>query len=138
MNFISSLFKSSPGVSFSYYPHLLTLAALLIIGSIVFHFIYKKKKKTDVAFKKAFQDVSKRSCIMGILFLALVAVRYQNIPYFSMRLWLYIAVAMVIFYVYKYVKIYTKDYKETKARMHEKQVHTTKQEKQYLPHKKRR
>ncbi len=137
MNFISLLFKSSPGAQFAYYPHVIGLAVLLIVWSVVFHYIYKSKKKTDVAFKKSFKDVSQRSALMGILFMILVAVRYENIPYFAMRLWLYMAVLFLAYLVYKYVKIYKKDYKEMKADLHLKHSNTTKADKQYLASKKK-
>lgn len=137
MNFLSLLFKSSPGAAFSYYPHVIGLALALIVWSIVFHYIYKSKKKTDIAFKKLFKDVSQKSALMGVLFLVLVAVRYENIPYFAMRLWLYLAVALLAYFIYKYAQTYKKDYKEMKSHIHEKQAHTTKPEKQYLASKKR-
>lgn len=138
MNFINSLLKSTPGHSFSYYPYLISLGILLILGNIVFHYIYNARKKTDLAFKRSFKDLSKRSALMGILFLFLTVVRFENIPYFSMRLWIYISLLLLAYLVYKYKVIYFKEYKRKKEVIHHKMAHTTKQDKKYLPSKKRK
>lgn len=131
-------FKPSPGTSFSYYLPLLVLIALLLIGAIAFSVIYKSKKKHDFAFKRLFKSLSKRLIIFGLVLLVLIAVRYENIPYFSMRLWLYLTILLLLHTAYKYIKAYTVEYPKEKENMHSvKRVISTKEENKYLPHKKK-
>ena len=132
------LFAINPGPAFKYYVPLIIISALLIISSMVFSTIYKQRKKHDFAFKRLFRKTSSTMLIFGILFLLLVALRYENIPYFSMRIWLYLAILAILYFTYRYIKKYLVDYPREKQNAQSKHVKVTKEEKVYLPNKKRR
>jgi len=126
-------FGKTPGTEFSYYIPLSILCGLLIIGAIVFSFIYRRKKKTDFAFKRLFKNISKRMVIVAILFIILMLIRYQNIAYLSMRFWMYVVGMVFLYFVYSFTKTYLKVYPKEKenAVPHV----TTKKENKYLPNK---
>ncbi|MBU1152250.1 hypothetical protein KJ632_05520 [Patescibacteria group bacterium] len=135
--FLSKLIDSTPGSDFSYYIPLSILATILIIGGLGFSYFYNHKKKTDFAFKRLFKNLSKNAYIFGGFFIVLALIRYENIPYFAMRLWLYTVFAIFIYQVYRYIKIfrtkYPKEKENAKLRFTPKQ-----QENKYLPNKKKR
>ena len=137
-SFFSYLFKSNPGTEFSYYIPLITLAIVLILGSIIFSQYYKRKKKTDFAFKRLFKKLSSRMLLFGILFLVLIAFRYENIPYFSMRFLLYLTALIFLYFIYRYLKIYIVKYPKEKENSQAKQHTVKKEENKYLPNKKKK
>lgn len=136
MAFLNYLLSINPGQAFSYYTELIILAALLIIGSIIFSQIYKKKKKTNFAFKRLFKKTSNRFFLLGFLYVILILLRYENIPYFSMRIWLYLSTLLLIFVLYKTIKTYIIDYPKEKENSQAKKV--VRKETKYLPDKKKK
>ena len=128
MEYISSAFKylfnSNPGTAFEYYVPLLILASVLVISSIIFSAYYKKRKKVDFAFKRLFKSLSNRLMLFGILLFVLIAVRYENIPYFSMRIWLYILLLVLLYFIYRYLKVYKVKYPKEKANANSKKQQT--------------
>lgn len=116
MNSIKSIFSyffsPVPGPQFKFYIPLIILIIALIAGGIAFSIFYKKKKKEDLAFKRLFKNTSKRLILFGILFLVLIMSRYQQIPYFSMRILIYISLAALMFFTYKTVKTAKIEYPE--------------------------
>ncbi len=114
MEFIKSLlayfFSKAPGPEMRYYIPLTVLVVLLIVGYFVFSAIYKSKKKHDFAFKRLFRKVPKVLLTFGIVLILLLMVRRENIPYFSMRIWLYITFAAMTYFAYRYIKIYKTKY----------------------------
>ncbi|NIA02054.1 MAG: hypothetical protein GWP15_01595 [Nitrospirae bacterium] len=137
-SFFSYLFTSNPGTAFSYYVPILTLALVLILSSLLFSQYYKRKKKTNFAFKRLFKKLSNRMLLFGILFLVLTAIRYENIPYFSMRILLYITALIFLYFIYRYIKIYKVDYPKEKENAQAKQHVVKKEENKYLPNKKKK
>ena len=131
METISSIlhyfFTSIPGKEFAYYNYLYAFIGLLIIGSIIFSQIYKKKKKNDLAFKKLFKNVSNRLMTFGIIFGLLTLLRYEQIPYFSMRILLYLTGGTFIYWLYKTLKTYKNTY--LKAKEEQDKKNTTKSKK---------
>lgn len=109
-NIVKNLFAADPGPTFKYYMPLLVLAVLLILWGVVFSNIYDKRKKNDFAFKRCFKNLSKLMVLFGCLFLVLLAVRYEGIPYFSMRLWLYASTLVFLYLVYHYIQVYRLKY----------------------------
>lgn len=103
-------FDTVPGQNFEYYTEVLILASILVIGGLAFSAHYKKRKKHDFAFKRLFKKVSKHSITLGVVLVILAVLRYEQIPYFSMRLWLYITLLLVaaLIYrnIYKFKKVY--------------------------------
>jgi tellurite resistance protein TehA-like permease len=135
------LFTPSPGQAFKYYTALLILVALLIIGSFVFKNIYKKKlENRDFVFKKMYKKVPNRMIYFAIGLLFIIVVRYENIPYFAMRLWLYLLLLGMAVYagfqVYKYFKKYPKERDNFESRQAVKTSVDVKMK--YLPNKKRK
>lgn len=110
MEFFSSLFAANPGTQFKYYILMLVLIAVLVIKSIVFAQIYKKKKKHDLAFKHFFKKTAGRLLLFAFLLGLFTASRYEAIPYFSMRLWLYLTILFLIYFLGKTAYIYKEKY----------------------------
>ena len=136
-NFLSSLVKASPGTDFNYYYVMAVLIAVLFLGSFAFKQLLKHKiKQGDFVFKHIFKKVSGKMVYFSIGFLFLTLVRYENIPYFSMRLWMYLLLLglafTVVFYGYKFIKVYPKELANFKARP------VGKKEEAYTPHKRKK
>ena len=144
METISSIldyfFTSVPGKEFAYYNHFYIFIGILFIGSIVFGQIYKKKRKTDVAFKRLYKKVSSRLIIFAIIFGFLILARYEKIPYFSTRILLSLTSLIFIYWLYKNIKSYKTSYlKEKRTEEHKKIVFKEKkEEKIYSASKKRK
>lgn len=136
MNFLLYLFKPAPGPIFKFYVPLLILAGLLIIASIIASTLYKNKKKQDFAYKRLFKRLGTTLFSMGFLFLFLAAVRYENIPYFSMRVWIYLSFILLAYLTYRYIKIYKIDYPREKINAQPKS--SGQKENSYLPNKKKK
>ena len=114
-NLLAYIFNSDPGQAFSYYIPMLVLVVLLIAGSIYTSRLYEKKKRSDFAYKRLFKNLSKTMATFGVLFLILLGLRYESIPYFSMRLWLYITFGVFLYVAYRYVEKFRKQYPIEKA-----------------------
>ena len=71
--------------------------------------------------------------LFGILITVLLMIRYENIPYFAMRAWMYITLLIMLYIFYKYAKLYKVDYPREK--INAQKSHTTTQENKYLPNK---
>ena len=134
-NFFSYFFQSIPGTEFRYYILLAIFIVLLLIAAIASSVVYRNKKKTDFAFKRLFKNLTKRLVLIAMLLLVYIMVRYENIPYFSMRIWLYVILGVFLFFAYRYAKLYKVDYPKEKTNFEMahpgKKVNNT-----YLPNKK--
>lgn len=143
MNYIKSLFvylfKINPGSEFRYYIPIFVFIGLLFLGSIAFSIIYNKRKKTDFAFKRLFKKTPGRIFWIGFIVLLLTLIRYEAIPYLSMRIWLYLTLVIFLYFVYYTIKTYKIDYQREKANV-EHMLHrsVSQKENKYLPHKKKR
>lgn len=135
-SFFNYLFTINPGSESNLYIPLIILSALLIVGSILFSNIYKKKKREDFAFKRLFKKLGNKMLIIGIIIPLLLVIRYENIPYFSMRIWLYVVLLLSVYFIHKYVKLYKVDYPREKINARRKTP--TQKENIYLPHKKKK
>ena len=135
----SNILEATPGREFRYYYVMLGLIVILFVGSFVLKKYTAHKIKTkDFVFKNMFKKISPRLIYFGIGFIFLILLRYENIPYFAMRLWLYLTLIGLIAFLgrnlYKYIKIYPKEYENFKNRQRTK----TPNEKIYLPSKRKR
>jgi len=132
----SYLFVRFPGAEFNYRWWVLATAIVLILGAAGFKAIYRRKvANKDFVFKKMFKKIPGRMIYLGILLIFFVLVRIENIPYFSMRIWLILTILGVVisavYYLYKYLKVYPKELENFESR-------TTNEPKAvYLPNKKR-
>lgn len=133
-NIVNYLFSRNPGQNFSFYTELIILIALLFIAAIVFSQIYRKRKKYDFAFKRLFRKTATKLTLMAILFTVLTIFRYENIPYFSMRVLLYISLLLLLYFIYKTIRTFKVDYPKEKQNAGLYKQATVK-EKKYLPNK---
>ncbi len=138
MNILSYFFNTNPGQSFKYYIPMIALGVILILFGVIFSFLYKSKKKTDFAFKRLFKGVGRTSVLMGLLFLTLTAVRYETIPYFSMRIWVYLSLLLLLYLIYRYIKIFKTRYPVEKENAAIKTHVSETNEISYLPNKARK
>lgn len=135
------IFEKIPGQQFSLYIPFIVLIAALFTGSIIFSYIYKNRKKTDFAFKRIFKKLSRDLAGFAILYTFLLLVRYENIPYFSMRFWLYLTTLLLVFQAYRYIKKWKVDYPRENENISLKRhanIRKKQETKQYLPNKKRK
>lgn len=138
MNFIKYLFNTNPGTEFKYYLPLGILIAILIVSSVALSIIYDHKKNTDFAFKRLFKKSSLKLFLFGIFFLFVMGVRYESIPYFSMRIWLFLGLIWLLYFIFRIVKTYLTTYKREKSNTQHIAITTeTKEVKKYLPNKKK-
>jgi len=119
---LNKLFESTPGTAFKYYTLMAILSGVLIVGGMAFNYIYNKKKKNNLAFKKVFKKLGSKMVMFGILFLILMMVRYETIPYFSMRIWLYLSILALLIIVGLYLKRWKKDYTKMHIELMEKEA----------------
>jgi amino acid transporter len=131
------LFSPVPGPAFQFYNILIAFSILLIIGAVAVSIIYRKRRKYDFAFKRLFKRLSSTMTTFGFLFLFLIAVRYENIPYFAMRFFLYLTALIFLYFVYRYAKKFKVDYPKERENF-ERNASTGKNQNIYLPNKKRR
>lgn len=134
-NLINYFLTTTPGPEMKFFIPLFALSGILILSSIIFSFIYKKRKKSDLAFKASFRSLSKNLMLLGIGFLILTLFRFENIPYFSMRIWLYALCLTFLYTAYYYIKEYKVSYskqikeKNKKVKTEEKKYTTAKRKK---------
>jgi len=111
MNLLNYFFQRSPEQpQLKFFLIIILISIGLILGSIIFSTIYKKKRKKDFALKRLFKHTSKTMLILGILLGFFVLVRYERIPYFAMRIWTYLTLALISYFTYKYIKTYKTTY----------------------------
>lgn len=139
MKYIKYLLSPNPGTDFRFYIPLAVLVVLLFLGAIAVSIIYKRRKGYDFAFKRLFHKTAMNLCLNGILFLFLLVVRYEGIPYFSARIFMFAGFAWLIYFIYKTVRVYLKDYPREKENVKNLTVNKdTKVVHKYLPNKRKR
>lgn len=129
------LLDATPGQEFRFYYPMIAFIVIMFAGSFLFKEIHKKKiSNKDFVFKNLFKKVPARLIQFSIGFAFLTLIRYENIPYFAMRLWLMLLTLGFLFaigyYTYKYLKVYPKELENFRARPH----HAAEANK-YLPNK---
>lgn len=135
-NILKYFFAKYPGQNFGFYTEFIIFIAILIVGAIAFSIIYQKRKKYDFAFKRLFRKTASRLTLFALFFVLLIAVRYENIPYFAMRIFLYLAIVWFLYFVYKTVRAFQVDYPREKENAKINKPVATGPEKKYLPNKK--
>lgn len=127
---LNYFFEITPSGRFDYMYLFIILAVITLILSIAGH-IYLKQHKGDKIFRKLFSSVPGKLQMLAILLGLYVFVRYERMPFLSMRFLNYIILGTGIYLLIRYAKIYLKIYPEAK-RHHENQLKLNK----YLPRKK--
>ncbi|MEK7672973.1 MAG: hypothetical protein AAB373_03740 [Patescibacteria group bacterium] len=113
-NFFNYFVSANP-TQFNYDTLALILIGLLVAGAVAFSIIYKNKKKSNPVFKRMFKLTAGRMYLYAFLFLILLGLRYEGIPYFSMRLWTYLTLGFFVYFSANTVKTYYVDYKKEQA-----------------------
>jgi hypothetical protein len=137
MKVINYLFTKSPGQNFDYYIPFIIVIVLLIAAYFIFNHIYREKRKTNFAFKRNFKNLGKRMIQMAIMFTILILLRYENIPYFAMRIWLYLGIGLFLYIAYRYLKTYHVDYPKEKENQ-KTVISKTPEKNRYIASKKRK
>lgn len=131
-NALSYLFNPLPPRHFAYYLALAVTIVLLLVFSIYIR-IYIRKNNQDKIFRRLFRKYpAKLETIAVVIALCLLS-RYYSVAFISTRIILFIALASLIYLLYKIVTVYIKTYPEQK-RQHQELMEKNK----YLPRKKRR
>lgn len=125
------LFDPTPGSKNHYYIPLIIIFAIFIIGSILCK-KYLKKHKKNQALRRLFKNTPRNLMTIGIIGLLLLAIRYENLPYLSMRFFLWLLIIITIVFFAKTIYTYTKKYPIEKEKIR-KQI----EKKKYLPKKKK-
>lgn len=130
MKFLSYFFTKIPGSDFNYYIPLLVVAVLLFLAGIVLKNLSSKNK----ALRRTLKKTPSHLTWLGIVLALLLAFRYEMIPYFSIRFFLFLTILLILFVVgkcvYLYVKVYPKELSNTEIPKETKKV--------YLPNKNKR
>jgi len=108
---MSYIFNGIPGSAFGYYYEMIGLIVILLLASFALRNIYKRRADNkDFIFKKMFRKTANRLTYFAIGIIFITLVRYENIPYFSMRLWMLLLLLGLLVFLgyqaYKYFKIY--------------------------------
>ncbi len=130
--FILYFFSPNPGRNFEYYWALGAIILVFIILTGLIYY-YALKNKDDKAFKKLFRNYPTKFIILAVLFAAYILVRYNYVPFFSMRFLMYILLISSVFVLYNSYITYFKKYPEEKKRR-EKRLQINK----YIPKKKKK
>lgn len=120
-NIASYLFTKAPGPKFGFYLLALIVVAVLVLISFGLRAYYTKKVNNgDYVYKKMFKKIPNQIVYFAIGFLFLIGLRYENIPYFAMRLWpILLGIGYLAFagkQIYKYFKIYPKELENFESR----------------------
>lgn len=125
-------FSPNPGRNFEYYWALGAIILLFIILTGLIYY-YALKNKDDKAFKKLFRNYPTKFIILAVLFGVYMVVRYNYVPFFSMRILMYILLISGGYVLYNVYLTYFKKYPEEKKRR-EKRLEMNK----YIPKKKKK
>lgn len=137
-SFISYLFDVLPGPFGNMATPMITLTVILIISSVLFRLFYLKKRKKDFAFKRLFKKTGTRLLLFGIFFGLITIFRFEGIPYFSMRIWLYAGLLLFLYFIYFTAKTYKIDYPRESENIRLNSHKSKNEGNKYLPNKKKK
>lgn len=124
MEILSYLFSLSPGFGFNYYTPLFIYCGIVFVGSYGLDFYIKKHKNENRVLKSMFGSLPSKLRWLSIVTAFLVLTRYQNIPYFSMRAWLFISLLVAVYLTVKYLRLLIQKYPAEKAFYMKKRTHS--------------
>lgn len=107
-------FDPRPAGPFKFMILLIIIAAVSLIASILLR-VFIKKNKNDKILKKLFKSLPGKIQTLSICLGVYVLSRYLGIPYLSMRIMNYIILAIGLYFIIRYIKIYRVDYPKEKA-----------------------
>lgn len=129
---VGYIFSPFPGRSFGYYILVIVIVIALFLLDLFIR-IYIRKNKDDKIFRKLFRGFPSKIELLALSLAGYLIARYFNVAFLSMRMFLYLLLALVVFLIYLLASTYLKDYPEAKKRR-EDQISKNK----YLPRKKKR
>lgn len=112
------LFHPNPGKAFQYYYFVGTLVVLLAALGIFIH-VYIKKSREDKSFRKLFRRYPSKLWTLAISLGLYLLIRYNQVPFFSMRFLFYVLLALTIYLLYLMINTYLKSYPAEKKRREE-------------------
>lgn len=124
MEILKYFFGLNPGSNFNYYIPFLVYCVLSILAGYVLAFYINRKKEENRTLKVMFGTLPGKLKGLGFVSLFLLATRYESIPYFSMRLWMYMSVGYALWLAGKNAYLYVKKYPEARDFYLKKQTHT--------------
>ncbi len=125
-------FSPNPGRAFEYYYAIGALILVFFLLTFGIYF-YATKHKEDKAFKKLFRNYPTKFVILAVLLAMYLFIRYNNVPFFSMRFMMYILLISSAYVIYAVIMTFYKKYPEEKNRR-EKRLEQNK----YIPKKKKK
>ncbi len=129
--YLSYYFAGRPDSNFQYTKATLAIGLILIIAGIALAY-YREKKMSDKIARKILKAYPSILTKYGVAILFLLSVRELGIPYFSMRIWWFVLLALFIRSALKLAFGYKKEYAE---RRHKES--RSKMKNKYLPSKKK-
>ncbi len=123
------LFDPLPVGPFKYLYVLIAVAAISLVASVALR-IYLKQQKDDKILRKLFRKLPGKLQIFALTEAVYILVRYERMPYLSIRFLNYIILAYGIFVAVNAAQLYFKVYPAEKKH-HEQQLKLNK----YLPRK---
>ena len=130
LTLLTYFFEPLPSGPFKYMNILIAVAATCIVAAIALR-IYLKKQKEDKIFRKLFRELPGKLLFFALTELVYVLVRYERMPYLSIRFLNYMILAYGLYILVMSAKNYLKIYPAAKQH-HDNQVKMN----QYLPRKK--
>lgn len=127
MEMLKYFFGLNPGSEFNYYIPFLVYCAVLIISGYGLSFYINKQKEENRTLKVMFGNLPNKLKWLGFVSLFLLANRYESIPYFSMRIWMYISVGLALWFIGKNLYLLVKKYPAERNFYLKKQHHTENQ-----------
>lgn len=124
---LSYLFELQPGSSFRFMVPLIAFFLILAIGSFYLE-KWIKKQPHKKAITELLPKLSSRIRLFGILGFVLLFCRYENIPYFAMRIVLLAYLVGILVYVGRSIYKYKKHLPELLEKKEKKEIHF-----KYLP-----
>ncbi|HLG25487.1 MAG TPA: hypothetical protein VI588_01680 [Candidatus Gracilibacteria bacterium] len=125
-------FQPNPSRLFQYAIPLWILTAMLIAAA-VFIIVRIRASKNDKSFKKTFRSYPTRLITAAVLLALYLLSRGSAVPFFSMRLMLFVVLGITGYLIYRLMKAYTREYPEEKKLRHDREELN-----KYIPRKKRK
>ena len=124
-------FSPIPSGPFKYFIVLAAVASMAVAAGIALKILIKSQKE-DKMFKKLFRALPGKLILFGVLEGIYVLVRFERIPYLSIRFLNYAIFAYGLYLAFHYIQLYVKIYPVEKKHREEQM-----QKNKYLPRKKK-
>lgn len=126
---LSNLFQTNPSTDFVLWQWTVGIGLGLLVVSGIFSLL---RKTWSPVIKKMTKGYAKTLRWIGFSMLILTGLRLQGIPYFSMRIWWIVLFIVILLYIIREIRHWSRDYS---TRVEQKEKKTI--EKKYVPGKKK-